>query len=237
MGGIGDVAGSMGDFANSLGMGIMNFQMIGMQATSTASALLGPAVSAETMQTAFDTLMGSTKAATDEMTKLDAFASKTPFKTMDIDQAASQLIGFGTKAKDVIPDLTSIGDALSAVGKGSTANLDSIVNIFGKIQLSGKLTGADMMQFSNDGINAWGILEQQTGKTQAQLQKMISAGLMPAGTAIKDLTKGIEASPLYSGGMAKQSATTAGLMSTLSVIGIKYSLHSALPFSKHLSPR
>ena len=77
------------------------------------------------MQTAFKTLMGSTKAATKKSTlKVDAFASKTPFQTMDIDHAAAQLSVFpGTNAKDVIPDLTSIGDALSAVGKGSTANL------------------------------------------------------------------------------------------------------------------
>jgi tape measure domain-containing protein len=212
---IGNSTSGFGDFVNTLGMGIMNFQMIGMQATQTAQALLGPAVSAETMQTAFDTLMGSTQKANAELSQLATFAAKTPFKTMDIDQAASQLIGFGVNAQNVIPDITAIGDALSAVGKGSTANLDSIVNIFGKIQLAGKITGADMTQFSDDGINAWGVLEKQTGKTQAQLQAMISAGLLPAGTALNDLTKGIEASPLYSGGMAKQSETTAGLISTL----------------------
>ena len=211
--GLGD--GMMGMVSN-VAMGGMQLQMLGGMATQAASSLLGPAVSAETMRTAFTTLMGSTQGATAELDKLNAFAAKTPFKTMDIDQAASQLIGFGTNANDVIPDITAIGDALSAVGKGSTANLDSVVNIFGKIQLAGKLTGADMNQFSADGINAWGILEKQTGKTQDQLQSMISSGLLPAGTALKDLTTGIEASPLYSGGMAKQSATAAGELSTLS---------------------
>lgn len=215
IGGIGDAVGGVMDFAGSVMQGAQQLQMFAQQAESTAQALLGPAMSAETMQTSFDTLLGSTQAANAEMQKLDAFASKTPFKTMDIDQAASQLIGFGTSAQDVIPDLTSIGDAISAVGKGSTANLDSIVNIFGKIQLSGKLTGADMNQFSADGINAWKVLEQQTGKTQSQLQSMISSGLLPAGTAIKDLTQGIEQNPLYAGGMAKQSATMSGLLSTL----------------------
>jgi tape measure domain-containing protein len=215
VGGIMNAGSSVMDFVGNLGFGIMNLQIIGQTAMSTAEQLLGPAESAETMETAFDTLMGSTKAATDELNKLDAFASKTPFKTMEIDQAASQLIGFGVNAKDVIPDLTSIGDALSAVGKGSAANLGQIVNIFGKMQTSGKLTGQDMQQFSADGINAWGILEKQTGKTQAQLEQMISAGLFPAKDAMAALTKGIEANPLYAGGMAKQSATMAGLLSTL----------------------
>jgi tape measure domain-containing protein len=213
--GISDASGGFGDFFNSLGMGIMNFQMIGQTAVSTAEKLLGPAASAETMQTAFENLLGSTKAASDEMQKLDTFASQTPFKTMDIDQAAAQLIGFGTNAKDVIPDLKAIGDALSAVGKGSTANLDGVVAIFGKMQLQGKVTAVDMTQLSDRGINAWKVLEDQTGKTQAQLQSMMANGLLPAGDAIKDLTVGIEKNPLYSGGMAKQSATTAGLISTL----------------------
>ena len=44
---------------------------------------------------------------------------------------------------------------------------------------------------------------------------MISGGLLPAKDAMSMLTKGIEANPLYAGGMAKQSATTAGLLSTL----------------------
>jgi tape measure domain-containing protein len=234
--GIGNVIGGIGELGNKLGMGIMNFQMIGMQANQTAQSLLGPAVSAETMQTAFDTLMGSTQKATNMLNQLDAFAAKTDFKTMDIDQAASQMLGFGINAKNVIPDLTAIGDALSAVGKGSTANLDSIVNIFGKIQLAGKITGADMTQFSDDGINAWGVLEKQTGKTQAQLQAMISAGLLPAGTALNDLTKGIEASPLYSGGMAKQSATTAGLISTLQSNWNQLMVAFGSPILKALEP-
>lgn len=213
--GLSNAVSGISDFIGGIGNGVQGLMNFGQQALSTAQNLLGPAESAETMKTAFVTLMGSTKAATDELSQLDTFASKTPFQTMDIDKAASQLIGFGVNAKDVVPDLTSIGDALSAVGKGSVANLDQVVGIFGKMQTSGKLTGQDMQQFSSDGINAWSILEKQTGKTQAQLQSMISAGLFPAKDAMSMLTKGIEANPLYSGGMAKQSATAAGLISTL----------------------
>lgn len=236
VGGLGEAGSSLLSTASDIGMTVMGLQMFGQQALSVAQNLLDPAVAAETMQTAFTTLLGSTKAATAEMQNLDAFASKTPFKTMDIDQAASQLIGFGTNAKDVVPDLTAIGDALSAVGKGTTANLDSIVNIFGKIQLGGKLTAGEMTQFSHDGVNAWAVMEQQTGKTQAQLTKMISAGLIPANVAIKDLTTGIEKNPLYAGGMAKQSATTAGLISTLQSNWAQMLASFGSPILKGLEP-
>lgn len=213
--GIGSMVGGLLDFGSQLGLTIFSVQSLFQAATSLASGLLGPAAAAEQMSTAFTTLLGSGQAATQMMQQLDQFAAKTPFATMDIDKAASQLIGFGANAKDVIPDLTAIGDALSAVGRGSAANLDSVVNIFGKVQTQGHLSAETMQELADNGINAWAILEQQTGKTKDQLQTMISAGLFPAKDAIADLTKGIEANPLYAGGMAKQSGTLTGLLSTL----------------------
>jgi tape measure domain-containing protein len=215
LGGFGKaISGAVG-FASSVGQTIIGVKAFASTAIGLGQALLGPATSAETMQTAFTTLLGSTQAANAELQKLDAFASKTPFQTMDIDQAASQLIGFGVSAQDTIPDLTAIGDALSAVGKGSTANLGSVVDIFGKIQTEGGLTVGTMQQMSRDGINAWAVLEQETGKTKDQLTTMIQQGLFPAKTAMDDLTKGIEKNPLYAGGMAKQSNTMVGIISTL----------------------
>lgn len=215
LGGFGKaISGAVG-FASSVGQTLIGVKAFASTAIDLGSALLEPAEKAETMQTAFTTLLGSTSAANAELQKLDAFASHTPFQTMDIDQAASQLIGFGVSAQDTIPDLTAIGDALSAVGKGSTANLGSVVDIFGKIQTEGGLTIGTMQQMSRDGINAWAVLEKETGKTKDQLTKMIQGGLFPAKTALDDLTKGIEKNPLYAGGMAKQSNTMVGIISTL----------------------
>lgn len=209
------MVGSVLDFGAKIGQTIFGLESMWQAGTQLASALLGPAMSAEQMTSAFTTLMGSTKAATNELSSLAQFAAKTPFQTLDIDKAASQLLGFGINSKAIIPDLTAIGDALSAVGRGSVANLDSVVDIFGKIQNTGHLTGEIMQQFADNGINAWAILEKQTGKTQGQLQQMIAAGLFPANKAMDMLTKGIEANPMYAGGMAKQSATLSGIMSTL----------------------
>jgi tape measure domain-containing protein len=231
-----NMGGNLMDFAQSAASTLFSVQMLGQTALSLGEDLLSPAEKAETMQTAFTTLMGSTKAANAELEKLDAFAAKTPFQTMDIDQAASQLIGFGVSASDTIPDLTAIGDALSAVGKGSTANLDGIVDIFGKIQTSGGLTVGTMQELSRDGINAWSIMEQQTGKTKDELTKMIQAGLIPAKDAMHDLTTGIEKSPLYSGGMAKQSNTMAGLISTLKSNWDQILVSFGSPILKDLEP-
>jgi len=212
---ISSVGSSLLDFGSKIGQTVFGIQTLYTQAVNLASGLLQPAESAETESAAFTNLLGSASAASNELQQLDAFASKTSYTTMDIDQAASQMIGFGVSAKNVVPDLTAIGDALAAVGRGSSAQLDSVVNIFGKIQTGGKLTDGIMQELADNGINSWAIMEQQTGKTQDQLISMMNDGLIPASQGIDMLTRGIEQNPIYQGGMAKQSQTTAGIMSTL----------------------
>lgn len=205
----------LGGMVTKIGLGIFSLQSLWSMASQGVSALLGPAMSAETMQSAFTNLLGSTKAATAELQKLDTFASHTPFTTLDIDKAAASLVGFGFKAKELVPDMTAIGDALSAVGKGTPAEMQSVVDIFGKIRTQGKLTLADINQLGSHGINALQLIAQGAGLSTDAVRKMISNGTLPANQAINDLTKGIEKNPLYQGGMAKQSATMTGILSTL----------------------
>jgi len=207
--------GGFGNLFNQIGFGIMNMQMLGNMAMQTGQALLGPAVSAETVTTALTTLDGSAKAAGQEMQNLNAFAAKTPFKTLDIDQAAEELQGFGISANNVIPEITAIGDALGSVGRDTPAEMDSVVQIFGKINTEGKVTQMTMNELAVHGINGWQALADATGKTIPQVKQMVASGLLPAKDAINDLTKGIEMNPLYKGGMSKAAGTLGGLMSTL----------------------
>jgi tape measure domain-containing protein len=207
--------GGFMDLFNKIGFGIMNMQNYANMAKNLAQGLLGPAISAETVTTALTTLDGSAQAAGQEMDKLNAFAAKTPFKTLDIDQAAEKLQGFGISANNVIPEITAIGDALGSVGKSSPAEMQSVVDIFGKINTEGKVTAMTMNELAVHGINGWKALADATGKTIPQVQDMVKKGLLPAKDAIADLTKGIEMNPLYQGGMAKAAGTFTGLLSTL----------------------
>lgn len=200
---------------NQIGFGIMNFQNYLNIAKQVATGLLGPAVSAETVTTALTTLDGSAQAAGQEMDKLNQFAAKTPFKTLDIDQAAEKLQGFGISANNVIPEITAIGDALGSVGNDTPAEMQSVVDIFGKINTEGKVTQMTMNELAVHGINGWQALADATGKTIPQVKQMVASGLLPAKDAINDLTKGIEMNPLYAGGMSKAAGTFTGLMSTL----------------------
>lgn len=206
----------LGGMVTSVGMGIFSLQAMGNMAAQTAQSLLGPAEAAENTQASFTNLLGSTGAANNELGKLNTLAAATQFKTQDIDNAAASLIAFKTPAQNIVPDLTAVGDALTAVGKGTPAEMQGVVNVLGKISTQGKLTQGDITQLGAHGIDAMSAIEKGSGLSATALSNMISKGTLPAGKAIDDLTKGIEKNPMYSGGMAKQAGTLSGQMSTLS---------------------
>lgn len=207
---------SLGGMINQIGLSIFSFQNMANMATQLASGLLQPAMNAENMQESFTNLTGSAQAASDELSKLDAFAAQTQFTTMDIDQAGAQLLGFGFKASSIIPDIKAVGDNLSAVGKGTPAEVQSVIDIFGKMATQGKLTQMDINELGTHGIKALQDIAAGAGLSTKQIQEMIAKGTLPAKTAIDDLTKGIEMNPIYAGGMAKQADTLSGITSTLS---------------------
>lgn len=203
------------DFGSQLGMTIFGFKQLAETAASTAMSLLGPAAAAEQVQGSLEVFTGSTEKAKKEMQELSEFSSHTPFEVEPIEQAALKLQSVGISAQDVIPDLTALGDGLDAVGRTSGADLSQLTDAFVKIKTEGHLTSETMGSFAAMGVDAWSVLEKQTGKTHEALQAMISAGLYPADDAMRDLTKGMEENPLYKGQMANDANVFNGVVSTL----------------------
>ena len=127
----------------------------------------------------------------------------------------------GMSADQTIPIMTSLGDALFGIGHGTEAEMKSVVDQIGKIKVAGVATWGDISQLQTHGIDALGAMSLATGKTKESLRDLAGSGGIPAKEAIDALTKGIEMNPLYQGGMAKQSASLSGILSTLS--GYPYS--------------
>src|SRR5712691_8834888 len=207
------IVGGVGDFVGSITDGVGALVDFGRQAYETGMALLEPDAAMEQMTVAFKTVFGSAAAAKDMLAQLTDFASRTPFQVMDLDQTAAKLRAFGEQKNVIIPDLTAIGDTLSALGETTPAKLQQVADIFGKIDTQGKLSTGIMTQLSRNGINAWQALADATGKPISALQEMVHKGLIPASQATDDLRRGLE--KMYGGGMADQAQTFNGLMSTL----------------------
>lgn len=210
--GLKDAAGGVLDFGAKLGQAVIGVQGLAQGAMGLASALLAPNASMEQTKIGFETLLGKGKATDDFLKDLSAFAASTPFEFPELATNAQHMLAFGFTANEVLPTLTDIGDAMSAMGKGS-ADIDRVVTVFGQMKAAGRANAGDMMQLTTMGIPAWKYLAEAMHLTIPEVQDLSSKGLIPAQTAIDALTKGMHG--MFGGGMAAQATTFNGLMSTL----------------------
>lgn len=161
---------------------------------------------------AFTTMLGSGEKAKAFLDKLQAFAAKTPFEFPDLLMASQRMLAMGFQSDKVLPTLTAIGDAVAGLG-GSSAMVDRVTTALGQMQAKGKATGEEMMQLTEAGIPAWDFLAQKIGVSIPEAMKMVTAGAVSADVAISALTDGMNTK--FGGMMERQSATFAGLWSTI----------------------
>lgn len=118
----------------------------------------------------------------------------------------------GFSAESVLPTLTSIGDAVAAMG-GSGEMVGRLTTAIGQIKAKGKASAEEMLQLTEAGIPAWEMLAQKVGKSVSETMDAVSDGQIDAATTIDALISGINGR--FGGMMEKQSHTFAGLWSTI----------------------
>jgi tape measure domain-containing protein len=221
----GEQAGRAGGSALSKGLsaaikgGLVAGGLVAAAGTAIAKFGIQSAASLETTTTAFTSLLGSSKAATDQISQLQKFAAKTPFSQQDVLGYAQQYFALansvGMAQDQVIPFLTSIGDVAAVTG-ASTENIHNAVMAIGQIGSAGKLTLENLNQISEafPGFNAAAAIASATGQTTADVLNQIHAGTLSAAEGIPALIKGMQDFQGAAGAMAKQSQTLSGLWST-----------------------
>lgn len=178
------------------------------------------AASQEQAQVAFTTMLGSAQKAQQFVAQLQDFAAKTPFDLPSVTTGAQRLLAFGFAAKDVLPTLTAIGDAVAGMG-GSAEQINQVVLAIGQMSAKGKVQGDEILQLTEAGIPALRILANQYGVTTAAMQDMITKGLVGSAEAIPKLMSGIEQgtrgaageTQAFAGMMANQATTLTGIWS------------------------
>lgn len=181
----------------------------------------------QTSRAALTTLLGGTQAAADQMAKLDDFARNSPFSKAVFISAQQQLIGFGVAAKDVIPILGAVQDAVAATG-GSSNQIASVVEVLAKIKSQGKITGEELMQLGGRGIDAAGLIGKSLGKSGAEIKQSITKGTLDADTALDALAKGMTAT--YGGAAAEVKKTWSGAVDRIKAANREIGAAIAEPF-------
>lgn len=139
---------------------------------------------------ALKTMLGSQKAVNEQMEKLGKLAQNSPFSKATFISAQQQLIAFGVEVEKVIPLLDAMQNAVAASGGGSQ-QLADLAFVIAQIKAAGKITGQDLIQLGQRGINAAEIIGKAFGKSSAEVKAMISKNQIDADQAIDALTKGM----------------------------------------------
>jgi tape measure domain-containing protein len=181
----------------------------------------------EQSEIAWTTLLGSADKAAERIKLLQQLGAKTPFEFEGLDQSAKMLEMANLGGENLEKTLTSVGDAVSAVG-GGQAELQGVATALFQMSAKGKVSAEEMSQMAERGIPVWQILSEKMGLTVQETMKMSESGKLLADEVIPLLVEGM--GEKFGGAMDKQSKTFNGLKSTL-IDGLKI---LAAEFSKPL---
>ena len=160
----------------------------------------------QTDQIGFETMLKSKKKATKFMD------SAKKFDTSAVVSNAQRMLAYGFSDKDIIPDLTKIGNASAALGAGEEG-ISRVSRALGQMKTNGRLNAEDMNQLTDVGINAWKYLADAEGKSIAQIREMSQKGEISGDKAVKTILNGLKE---FDGMMDKTSnSTVSGLMSNI----------------------
>lgn len=161
---------------------------------------------------AFETMLGSADKAKAFMAELQTFAAKTPFEFASLMEASQKMLAMGFKENEILPTLTAIGDAVSALG-GGQEKIDRVTIALGQLKAKGKTSAEEMMQLTEAGIPAWEMLAQAIGVSIPEAMEQVTKGAVSADTTIAAVVKGMQGR--FGGLMSKQAEIFGGLRSNL----------------------
>lgn len=188
----------------------------------------------EQAQIAFGVFLGGAEKATDFLTRLQQFANVSPFRFEPLQQASRELLAMGVNGDQVLPLLKDIATAVSAVG-GSDASLQRVTAALAKMGAEGKTSAVFLNELTRDGIPAWSMLAEATGKTIPQLRELSAAGEITADTFQRAFSTYVVEH--YSDALEKQSHTWNGLVSTAQDLEGQFSRTFGAGLVEALEPR
>lgn len=166
----------------------------------------------ETDLISFSTLFGDEGTARSYLEQVKTMANATPFLYSDLTAMSKTLKAYGYAANEMIPAMTSIGDAGAALGM-TTMDMNNIATALGRMRSSDKTTLEDLDILQDRGIDAVGALASAKGVSKGTAYSMISDGDIAGTEAVQIIQNYMD--KMYQGSMEQQSKTFSGLQSTL----------------------
>lgn len=163
------------------------------------------------LQTAFETMLGSSTKAEALMQQMVKTAATTPFDLQGVAGGAKQLLAYGESAEKVNDTLVRLGN----IASGLSIPLNDIVYLYGTTMVQGRLYAQDVRQFTGRGIPLVKELAKEYGVTTDKINEMVSAGKIGFPDVEKVLKKMTDQGGQFYNLMEKQSHNLNGMISNL----------------------
>lgn len=204
----------------------LNAGLINMSATITAvgaginglragwgkfSAMLAGGDDIERVTRRMEAFTGGASSAAEAARDVVDFADTPPFGLAETQRAAQLLLGCGVRASE----LKSTLEALGNVAAGGGMSLEQIGIRLSKAFQTGRVTMEVLEPLMNSGINVMGVLGQRTGKTRAELNKMMTTGKLGFRDLMGALVSMGSAGGQFAGAMGKNTQDIESRVETL----------------------
>jgi tape measure domain-containing protein len=164
----------------------------------------------EQARVAFGVFVGDAEQGAKVFEDIANLAAETPLDLSSLQRASQILLATGAAGDDLVGTLTMLGNA----SRGNAALLQRMALNFSQVATQGRLTGRELRDFAVAGVPLIQTLAEQFGKTEAEIQKMVSAGKI----GFDDVAKAFQAMTgeggKFDGLMKKMSQTLGGLWTT-----------------------
>lgn len=201
---------SMGKNLIGIGVAFAGYQIV-QQIEDMGSAVFSAAGQLEQTNMSYQSLLGNVSQANALFADLTKYANTTPFTSLQINDAAKQLLAFGQTGDQVVSTVKQLGDVTSAGG----GDLQALSLVTGQIFAQGKLRAQDMYQVINDGgAGLIHIMAENAGGMQKLTDEFNSGGI-PAQQYFDAINKATDKGGFAFQGAQKQALTFNGMISTL----------------------
>ncbi|MCD2263678.1 tape measure protein [Dietzia aurantiaca] len=218
VGGIGGALGGLSKKAIPVAAGLAGVAGAG----ATLQAGFGKLTSIEDTTASLGIILDDAVAAQDLMAQLQADNQATPYMFDAYAAAGKTLAAFGADLEGIPQQVSALGEAAAASGGGQEV-FDQMARASGQAMATGKMSLDTINQLAVGGVQGLQILANHFDVPTDEMQKMISAGMVPAQEAMDILTQGIlegsdgiaGSTNAMSGVMQEMSETTSGSMTSL----------------------
>ena len=204
-------AESLTDKLGKIGLAIQGIKGIAQGVMGAIQPIFEEGLSRDASVAGLSTLLGSKEDAKRYAKELRDEAMSQLYGAGNVTDAARTMMSFGidsTKTKDMLK-------AISDIAGGNQQSFNSLVLAFSQATSLGKLQGQDKLQMIGAGFNPLTQIAKDLGKSVAEVDEMMSKGLIDAdmlATAFKNATA---EGGTYFGATAEQMGGLNGMIKTI----------------------